>query len=394
MSDRRGPAKPATCGAAAPLSPAPNVVLGAGPLNGPSRERLTEPEQTRADLVWACAMIGGVVVVFVLLESARGLGVPLFLAAAASYLLGPLANRLESMKSGRTTAVATLFLAAFLVLAGAMLYLVPTLADEGAKLPRFFQKSLERTIPFLDRSLPGLHLTSSTSRLTAELIQRLTAATDQIVPFLLQALGSTAEVLVGLLGLLVVPVIAFHFLRDSHRYLERARMLLPEKYRAHLGGRFAEVDRVLGAFVRGQLTVGAILACIYGIGLSLSEIDLALGIALIAGFGNLVPYAGTAVGAVLATMSLLISFHAPWQIAVVVGTFAVAQLLEPTVITPRVVGSRVGLSPVMVILAVLGFGELFGFVGVLLAVPTTAVLMVVIKVLLQIYRRSELYTQT
>jgi predicted PurR-regulated permease PerM len=332
-----------------------------------------------------------VVITFVLLRTARGLGVPLFLATAGAYVLGPVATALERRGMSRTAAVALIYLGGVLLLVGSILFGVPTLNAEAAKVPVFLTKALEKVIPLADRYL-GLHLTNNIAKLRAELTGKLSSMGDELWPYALKALGSTASILVALLGLLVVPVIAFHFIRLSPSVIERLSNLVPARYRTHVINRFHEVDRVLGAFIRGQLTVGAILASIYGIGFSAAGLDMAVGIALVAGFGNMVPYAGTGMGLVLATLSMLVSQLMPWQVAVVVATFLLAQTMEALIITPRIVGGQVGLHPVAIILAVLGFGELFGFVGVLLAVPTTAALTVVARVLIDRYRASAIYT--
>ncbi|RYZ35285.1 MAG: AI-2E family transporter, partial [Myxococcaceae bacterium] len=203
--------------------------------------------------------------------------------------------------------------------------------------------------------------------------------------------GNTARFVATLLGLSVVPVLAFFFLQDYPRIMGSIRDLLPRRSVALVSQRFREVDEVLSAFVQGQLAVGAILSVIYAVGLSVARIDLAIAIGLIAGFGNMVPYLGTGIGVVLALMGVLLSWQGPWQLAVVAATFVVGQMLEGFVITPRVVGEKVGLSAVAVILAVLAFGELFGFVGILLAVPASAILKVVLSVVIQRYRRTDLY---
>ncbi|HYO73471.1 MAG TPA: AI-2E family transporter, partial [Archangium sp.] len=155
---------------------------------------------------------------------------------------------------------------------------------------------------------------------------------------------------------------------------------------------FSEVDDVLSAFVRGQITVGAILSVLYGTGLWFARIDLAIVIGVIAGFGNMVPYLGTGLGVVLAALGLMLSWQGPWQLAAVAGTFLVGQMAEGLFITPKVVGDKVGLSSVAVIIAILAFGELFGFTGILLAVPTTAILKVVLSVVVERYKRTGLYT--
>jgi predicted PurR-regulated permease PerM len=203
--------------------------------------------------------------------------------------------------------------------------------------------------------------------------------------------GNTARFIATVVGFLVVPVIAFFFLKDYPLLVKRARELLPRRTADLVSARFYEVDEVLSAFVRGQLTVGAILSVIYAVGFSAARIQMAVVIGLITGFGNMVPYLGTAMGILLSAFGLMLSWQGPWQILVVVGTFLSALLAEGLFITPRIVGNKVGLPPVAVIIAVLGFGELFGFVGILLAVPTSAILKVVLKVVIQRYRNTSIY---
>jgi predicted PurR-regulated permease PerM len=195
-----------------------------------------------------------------------------------------------------------------------------------------------------------------------------------------------------LLGLSVVPVLGFFFLQDYPRLIGLVRELIPRRAVKLVGQRFSEVDEVLSAFVQGQLTVGSILSVIYSVGLSFGRIDMAIVIGVIAGFGNMVPYLGTALGIVLAGLGLMLSWQGPWQLAVVAGTFVVGQLLEGFVITPRIVGEKVGLPPVTIIIAILAFSELFGFVGILLAVPVSAILKVVVRVVVLRYQRMPLYT--
>jgi len=345
----------------------------------------------RVDLAWAGAVAGLVLAVFALLLSARNFGVPLFLALFGAYVLGPFVTLLEKRGVGRTAAVAVVFLLVSAGSAALLLYLVPALTHELAKVPAMLSKALGQASPVLQERF-GVELSPQLATVTQQVGQRLAGLGDDIAPFALKALGSTASILATLLALLVVPVIAFHFLRDAPRYEQLALSLLPPRFRGQILARFGEVDRVLSAFVRGQLTVGAIYACIYGVGLSTARVDMAVGIALVAGFGNLVPYMGAAAGVLLTAMSFAVGSHHPWQIGVAAATFALVQILDGILLTPRLVGGRVGLPPVAVILAVLGFGELFGFVGVLLAVPTSAALTVVAKVLVEQYRHSRLFT--
>jgi predicted PurR-regulated permease PerM len=336
-------------------------------------------------------MVGGVVLLFALLLSARNFGVPLFLALFTAYVLGPAVSQLEARGLSRGAGIALLFAAGIAALAAFLLYLVPALSTELGKVPAFLTKVLAETSPMLEQRF-HVHVSPHFNRAAADLGRRLAEMGDQIVPYALSALGSTASILAAVLAVLVAPVIAFHFLRDAPRYRAQVTSLLPPRHREQILVRFHELDRVLSAFVRGQLTVGAIFAVVYGTGLSFARVDMAVGIALVAGFGNMVPYMGAASGALLTTMSLAVAAHEPWQVGVALATFALVQLLDAILLTPRLVGERVGLPPVAVILAVLGFGELFGFVGVLLAVPTTAALTVVGRVLLEQYRQSRIFT--
>ena len=336
-------------------------------------------------------MVGTVVLVFALLLSARNFGVPLFLALFGAYVLGPVVNRLERYGLSRTAAVAVVFLLGFTSVGALLLYLVPTLFAELAKVPAMLTQVLAQLSPVLEQRF-GIELSPQLRDVTQQIGQQVGQAGNDLAPFALQALGSTASILATLLALLVAPVIAFHFLRDAPRYEALGLSSLPPRFRAQVVARFREVDLVLSAFIRGQLTVGAIFACIYGVGLSTARVDMALGIALVAGFGNLVPYMGALTGVVLTAVSFAVGSHAPWQIGVAAATFGLVQVLDGILLTPRIVGERVGLPAVAIILAVLGFGELFGFVGVLLAVPTTAALTAVAKVLIEQYRHSHLFT--
>lgn len=355
---------------------------------------LDEAEARRVDFVWSGLMVGSLALVFALLSVFGGVAVPVLLALTGAYAFNPLVTLLEKRGLDRTLGTSVLFFAGTLLMVGAGLYLVPVFRDEAAKLPGFFQRASTQVVPQVE-SLLGVSLPELVSQRTAELGEKaselLQSAGPTAARLVASFAGNTARFATTLLGLSVVPVLAFFFLQDYPRLMGRIQDLLPRRSAGLLTQRFREVDEVLSAFVQGQLTVGAILSVIYAVGLSLARIDLAIAIGLIAGFGNMVPYLGTGIGVVLALLGVLLSWQGPWQLAVVVTTFVVGQLLEGFVITPRVVGEKVGLAPVAVILAVLAFGELFGFVGIILAVPASAILKVVLSVVIQRYRRTDLY---
>jgi predicted PurR-regulated permease PerM len=203
--------------------------------------------------------------------------------------------------------------------------------------------------------------------------------------------GSTVSWLVFLAGLSIVPFITFYLLRDWDELVAGAAALLPRRSAPLLARRFAAIDDALASFVQGQVAVGAILTGIYVLGLWVSGVQLAVLIGVIAGFGNLVPYLGTGIGLALALASVGLHWDGVGPLVGVLVTFGVGQALEGFVITPRIVGEQVGLSPVAVIVAILAFGEVFGFIGILLAVPSAAILKVVLEVVVARYRKTRLY---
>jgi predicted PurR-regulated permease PerM len=293
--------------------------------------------------------------------------------------------------------VLVLFLVIALAIAGAMLYLVPAIGVEVHKVPEFFrgiaQKALPRIEGLIGRPLPQ-NVRDAAAALSGEAGGLAEKSLPGVARVAVGALTSTASVLIFSFGLLVVPVLAFHLLRDYDRIVGWAQGLVPRKYEPLVVQRFGEVNAVLGGFIRGQLTVGAILTCLYGIGLSFAGIDLAVVIGAVAGFGTMIPYIGPAIGIALAIVSLAVSWEGAWQLGVVAATFAISMTAEGLFITPRIVGGKVGLSAVVVMIAILVFGDLFGFAGVLLAVPVTAALKVVSQVVLFRYRRSKAYKGT
>ncbi len=374
------PTEPVTLHAAAP------------PPESPS---LPETEARRIDLVWSAWMVGALGLVFVLISVFGGVAVPVLLALTMAYVLNPLVTWLERRGLQRSLGTSLVFAGVVLLMVGAVLYLIPVFREEAAKLPEFFRRASTQVIPRVE-GLLGVSLPELVSQRAAELGDKaselLQSAGPTAAKLVASFAGNTARFVATLLGLLVVPVLGFFFLQDYPRLVGMVRDLLPRRAVALVSRRFSEVDEVLSAFVSGQLTVGAILSVIYSAGLGIGRVDMAVVIGVIAGFGNMVPYLGTALGAVLALLALMLSWQGPWQLAVVGGTFLVAQLAEGLIITPRIVGEKVGLSPVAVIIAILAFGELFGFVGILLAVPVSAILKVVLRVVVARYQRTSLYT--
>jgi predicted PurR-regulated permease PerM len=332
---------------------------------------------------------------FAMLSLFQGAAVPVLLAVALAYALNPVVSWLTEKNLKRTWATTLVFTVLSLFLFAWVLYLIPALKQESQKVPAFLEKAAVQLVPWLEARL-GVSVPEYLHQRTEEMGSEAASLAQSIGPTMARwasaFASNTARWIAALLGLLVVPVLGFFFLMDYPEILQKGRLLLPRRYEALLVSRFSQVDEVLSAFVRGQLSVGLILSVWYSIGLSVALVDMAIVIGFLAGFGNMVPYLGTAVGLVFASLGTILNWQGPWQLAVVLLTFVLGQVAEGTVITPRVVGEQVGLPPVVVIIAILAFGELFGFVGILLAVPASAVLKVVGSVVLERYRKMSLYT--
>lgn len=322
---------------------------------------------------------------------------PFLAAAAFAYLGDPLADRLESWRIPRGAAVALVF--SLLLLGGVLLLLlvVPMLERQLVAL-------LRRLPGFIDwLQLTGLPLLSQHTGLDLSLlsVEQLKPALSEhwrsagsALGKLLGSLSSSGIALIGWFGnLVLIPVVTFYLLRDWDVLVARIRELIPRQLEAQASRIARECDEVIGAFVRGQLLVMLGLGTVYATGLWFVGLEVALLIGMIAGLASIVPYLGFIVGMVAASIAAFMQFQ-DWQPLIYVATvFGIGQLIEGFVLTPWLVGDRIGLHPVAVIFAVLAGGQLFGFVGVLLALPVAAVIKVLLSHAHARYLRSGLYGQ-
>ncbi len=289
--------------------PRPVLVEPSPPLE---EGELSEAEARRVDFVWSAVMVGALALVFMLLSVFGGVAVPVFLALSMAYALNPFVSALERRGLNRTLGTSVVFAGCTLLMAGAVLYLVPVFREEAVKLPDFFLRASQRVVPqvesLLGRPLPDL-LRQRMTELGGRASEILQSAGPTAARLVASFAGNTARILATLLGLLVVPVLGFFFLQDYPHLVEQVKGLVPRRAVGLVSRRFSEVDDVLSAFVRGQVTVGAILSVLYSTGLGFARIDMAIVIGVIAGFGNMVPYLGTTLGVVLALLGLMLS----WQ---------------------------------------------------------------------------------
>ena len=324
----------------------------------------------------------------------RAVFVPLMLAFILAYCLAPAVARLERRRVPRAASAAGLLC---LVLGAAVLFLVlfiPALQEEldrfARQLPGMIRGLRARAEPLaaswgvaIPSSIDGAveQLGDDLRSLVPGLAKPLTAALRSVF-------SSTVHFVVGLTGALMVPLFSFYFLRDWERILAGARGLLPRRWDGPVAARFVRFDEVLGGYLRGQVYVGLVLGVYYAVCLSALGIRLGWMIGLAAGLLNLVPYLGVLTGLALSVLMAVLGMAGWGTLAGVGAVFAVAQVLESFVLTPKIVGDKTGLGDVQVIVALLVGGELFGFLGVLLAVPSAAVLNVMLGEAVGAWRRS------
>jgi predicted PurR-regulated permease PerM len=322
---------------------------------------------------------------------------PVFFALLFAYALDPLVDRFEAAHLPRSLGIAVLLSIVILLLGLFVFLMLPALVRDLVELARTVLLGITQLTtharPWLESHgvpVPPA-LAATLDKLSDNALGLASEALAPLGNMVSAAVGGTVS-LIGIIGaIVVVPVFAFYFLHDFDRIVAIARDLLPLSVRDDVVVMAIQVDRVLADFVRGQLTVMGIMATLYAVGYILIGVPLAVPIGLLAGFLTFVPYVGSAIALVFGLLMALLHFSGWGQILGVIGVYVVIQILDGIVITPRVVGGRLGLSPVWVLFALMAFGQLFGFVGVMLALPMSAVIKVFVVDGLVRYRRSELY---
>jgi len=323
---------------------------------------------------------------------------PFLAAALLAYLGDPLVDRMEDRGLPRTAAVIVIFLLLLLLLAGLILLLVPALQQQLASLaralPRYLDWAQANLAPWLNQTF-GIDPAALDGSALKAALQKNWSQVGGIAGGLVGWLSSSGMALMaGLANLVLIPVVTFYLLRDWDHLVDRLRALLPRKWEPTVVQLARDSDTVLGAFLRGQLLVMLALATVYSVGLWWVGLELALIIGVVAGLVSFVPYLGFIIGILLAGVAAFMQFNEAYYLLLVAAVFGVGQALEGMLLTPLLVGDKIGLHPVAVIFAVMAGGQLFGFVGVLLALPTAAVIMVLLRYAHRQYRKSELYADS
>ncbi len=320
---------------------------------------------------------------------------PFVVAAMLAYALQPVVERAHSRGLPRVLAVVLVEVLALTAALAVLLLIVPVMAKElpllKAQVPVLLDRLNTALAPMLARL--GIDFTLDVASIKAWLTQLLDANTDEWLATALASARIGGSVLLSLVGnAILVPVVLFYLLLDWPRLVARTQGLVPPRARGAVDGFFEECDAVLGQYLRGQLLVMLALAVYYAVALALAGLDLALPVGVFTGLLVAIPYLGFGLGMALALMAAVLQFASLGGVLLVAAVYGLGQLLESFVLTPRLVGERIGLSPLAVIFALLAFGQLFGFVGVLIALPASAVALVALRRMLAAYRASALFT--
>jgi predicted PurR-regulated permease PerM len=320
---------------------------------------------------------------------------PFVIGAVLAYALHPLVEQLAARRVPRLLAVAIVEVGAIAALAGLVLLIVPILSRElpllNEQLPLLVERINRKFAPWLKQM--GIAVSLDPASLRAILVKYLNQNWGESLEAALASARIGGSILVAVVGYLVlVPVVLFFLLIDWPLYVLRAIALVPPRLRDRVAAFTGECDAVLGQYLRGQLIVMLMMAAFYSVGLALFGFELAVPVGVFTGLAIFVPYVGFGIGLVLALLAGALQFSGWYGPIAVVVVYGIGQIVEGLFLTPKMVGERIGMSPLTVIFALFAFGHLFGFVGVLIALPASALIAVAAARLRAGYTKSRLYT--
>ncbi len=343
--------------------------------------------------------LGGIVLLIAFIFLLHPILMPFLVALLLAYMGDPLVDRLEKLGLSRTLSVVAVFGLFTLILMALLLVLVPMLAKQLMRLyelaPQMLDWLQHTAMPWVQAKFGLSDGFWRFDRVKAAISEHMGQAGDIVGIVLSRATASSLALIGWLTNLVLIPVVCFYLLRDWDLMMGKVRNLLPRQREGQIVKLAGECHEVLGAFIRGQLLVMVGLGVIYAAGLMLVGLELGLLIGVIAGLAAIVPYMGFVIGIGAALVAGLFQFGGDlYPMLGIVAVFMIGQALEGMVLTPLLVGDRIGLHPVAVIFAILAGGELFGFTGILLALPVAAVVMVLVRHAHDLYKDSEIYGGT
>ena len=344
----------------------------------------------RHTLSWLLIAAAGLLLVWLLAPVLT----PFLVAAVLAYALQPPVEALVRRRVPRVVAVSTVVVMALLAVLLLALLVVPILSRElpalRDQLPALADRLNRSLTPWLSQW--GVEVRLDVAGIKALVLQFLDGNLEDWIGKALSSARIGGSLVLALLGnLVLIPVVLFYLLMDWPHLMARLQHLVPPRFQAPVEVFLAECDAVLGQYLRGQLLVMGALAIYYALGLAVAGFELALPVGVFTGLAIFIPYLGYGLGLVLALLAAVLQFSGWYGLVAVAVVYGIGQLLESFLLTPRLVGERIGLNPLAVIFALLAFGHLFGFAGVLIALPLAAVLLVAIRRVQARYLQSELY---
>jgi len=345
----------------------------------------------RQTATWIALCLLGALIVWLLAPVLT----PFIIGAVLAYVLHPLVERLARRRVPRVLAVTVVEVTAIVIVLAVVLLIVPILSKQlpllREQIPLFADRMNTTLTPLLSRF--GIDVALDTASIKAFMLKYLNANLEEWTATALSSARIGGSILLAVVGnAFLVPMVLFYLLMDWKSLRQRLAGLIPPRMRERAHGFIDECDSVLGQYLRGQLSVMVALAIYYSAGLALFGFDLAVPVGVFTGLAVFIPYVGFGLGLTLALISAVLQFTGWHGLIGVAVVFGIGQLLESFLLTPRLVGERIGMSPLTVIFALLAFGHLFGFVGVLIALPVSAVLVVAVRRIREAYIASELYT--
>lgn len=353
----------------------------------------TVATKTVIDMKRAYISLGVGIAAILLLYFAAPVLPPFLLAAFLAYLVNPLVNRLQRWHIPRTLAVSIILLILFGILVLGVGLLLPVLQEQLTafidNLPQFVVWFQQVAVPWLTQYVPADSFTLA--NINAFITDHWTQAGGYATTAWKALSHSGVAVFTWVLYLILIPLVSFYLLRDNQIMRERVQLLIPRTQLSLVQRILRSCNDMLGAFLRGQLAVIVVMSTLYSLGLALVGLQLALLLGIIAGLMTVIPYIGAFVSIFFACLAALIQFKTLWPLTHVLIVFAIGHMLENFIVTPYLVGDRIGLHPMLVIFVVLIGGQWFGLLGVLLALPVAAILKVLLAELRQYYMSSQFY---
>lgn len=331
--------------------------------------------------------------IIVVLFSLSGVLSSLVIGLVIAYVLDPFVDFFEARGVRRTLGIALIFAVILGAMAAFVMVVGPVISREvsafTSKVPHYVDQLKETALPFVNDYVDKHpeQVESIRERLQTLGMELLLP----VINFMKNLFSGAMNIVLGILDLILIPVMAFYLLKDIDKLTEALGDTIPLRYRDRVLDVFRDIDAVLKDFLKGQATVSVILSILYAVGLSIFGVPLGIVIGIVAGLANMIPYLGIAIGLAPALLLSWLDAQSVGCLIGVIATFAVAQALEGSVISPKIVGDKVGLHPVTVIVAILLGGHFFGFVGILAAVPVAAVVNVLTRRTYAWYKQSDLY---